>query len=822
MGFAILKDEDNEVIAKYAADIKEKKKSILEFIETLKDDFSNIDTQEYGLTKLVYVLQKLPNDCLDETEVGSLLEFFLTRLEGSALRSGCVVTGIHHLILHSKNLPSGCEVPIFQSIYSESTVQCFSQPDRTELFEILDFFLKYRRQGLKSLGSEFILCFMRAVNGERDPRCLLQVFKLYLDVVKDFDLGVYCEDFFELLAVYYPLEYTPADTFKISREMLSSGLDSCLLSHKSFSFYCYQLISSKFFEEDTEEEMKVEICGFLAKAAKVFPSAPMKPFLEDFLTIFRRLCLNPSNKSSNEIPMDIENAILNILKAFENDKETVKSIANTMTENCEPFILQAEMGLTGKALSVLSVVSKGSKIAAEIILPQIMFWLGNLINADTVNAPQNRQEIIVEAINFLPDWLLLSIECECTQVVRDALPGFIESLKRTEEQFGSVVFPVEYKLSEILLSQSSKFEGDKLPTKELFEKIVWRSVTDLKKPDEKLRAAIQKFIIAFSKSDFTTFSSLVEKEIATRQMDSSLLELVALGICDKQSVEKFGSVIVEALKRDIDFDLSRCVIETIERNKDNNTVIEKLTDDLISAFIQGLENNEEISTEDAKIKAKLLQQIVLKLNQSKVEELSNSFVTKWKKTEGINREKLIKVTALSILQSKNTDILEKALNLTKSQSNLEEISNYLAFALSIYKQDSAEPLSWISIKSSLLLNRPNALQNLENFFQNFISSSDVSTTCHLCDIFDFDSAGFNPSLNRYPVSILWRQRILCQFIPVYVKYFSQISSTNSFHRSAFFELLNPILANAQKLTVPLSTELLQILPILTEALELLS
>uniref|UniRef100_A0AC34G933 MMS19 nucleotide excision repair protein n=1 Tax=Panagrolaimus sp. ES5 TaxID=591445 RepID=A0AC34G933_9BILA len=147
MGFAVLKDEDNAIIAQYASEIKEKKKSILEFIETLKDDFSNIDTQELGLTKLVYVLQKLPNDCLEENEVGTLLEFLLTRLEGSALRNGCVVNGIHHLILHSKNLPPGCEVPIFQSIYSESTVQCFAQPDRTELFEILDFFLKHRRQG---------------------------------------------------------------------------------------------------------------------------------------------------------------------------------------------------------------------------------------------------------------------------------------------------------------------------------------------------------------------------------------------------------------------------------------------------------------------------------------------------------------------------------------------------------------------------------------------------------------------------------------------------------------------------------------------------
>uniref|UniRef100_A0AC34GBQ9 Uncharacterized protein n=1 Tax=Panagrolaimus sp. ES5 TaxID=591445 RepID=A0AC34GBQ9_9BILA len=292
----------------------------------------------------------------------------------------------------------------------------------------------------------------------------------------------------------------------------------------------------------------------------------MKPFLEDFLTIFRRLCLNPSNKTSNDIPTEIQDAIMSILKAFENDIETTKSIANTMTENCEPFILQAEMGLTGKALTVLSVVAKGSKIAAEIILPQIMFWLGNLINADTVNAPQNRQEIIVEAINFLPDWLSLSIECGCTQVVRDALPGFIESLKRTEEQFGAVVYPVEYKLSEILLSQSSKFEDAAvLPTTDLYEKLVWRSVTDLKKEDAVLRTEIQNFIISFAKSDFQTLATLIDKEISSREMDSSLLELISLATVDEASMDKFGGVIVDALKREIDFDLSRCIVDTIER-----------------------------------------------------------------------------------------------------------------------------------------------------------------------------------------------------------------------------------------------------------------
>ena len=145
-----------------------------------------------------------------------------------------------------------------------------------------------------------------------------------------------------------------------------------------------------------------------AKAAAVFPAAPMKPFLEDYLTVFRRVCLNPSNKTSNEIPDDVKNAIINILKAFETDSETTKSIAHTMTESmpfielinfmmdcldCEPFILQAEMGLTGKALSVLSVVAQGSQPAAEIILPQIMLWLGNLMNGQFLN-------IVVQILSF--------------------------------------------------------------------------------------------------------------------------------------------------------------------------------------------------------------------------------------------------------------------------------------------------------------------------------------------------------------------------------------------------------------------------------------
>ena len=112
-------------------------------------------------------------------------------------------------ILHSTNLPQNCEAPMFQSIYGDGTVQSFNVSDRVLLFEILEFFLNERLAGLQGLGSVFVYCFMRAVNGERDPRCLFQIFQLFLKVVKNFDLGVFCEDFFEIMAAYFPLQYIP-------------------------------------------------------------------------------------------------------------------------------------------------------------------------------------------------------------------------------------------------------------------------------------------------------------------------------------------------------------------------------------------------------------------------------------------------------------------------------------------------------------------------------------------------------------------------------------------------------------------------------------
>ena len=70
----------------------------------------------------------------------------------------------------------------------------------------------------------------------------------------------------------------------------------------------------------------------------------------------------------------------------------------------------------------------------------------------------------------------------------------------------------------------------------------------MKTEDSELKAVIQKFIIAFAKSDFKKFAQLLEKEQSNRTMDSSFLELISYGICNKESLDKFGKVIIDAFK----------------------------------------------------------------------------------------------------------------------------------------------------------------------------------------------------------------------------------------------------------------------------------
>ena len=121
---------------------------------------------------------------------------------------------------------------------------------------------------------------------------------------------------------------------QVPKETLAALLESCLLSHNSFSFFCFSLIADRLSDSSEDANEALEVLNFLTKAAKIFNNESMRGFVDDYLTIFRRIALDPSDKTSGkEIHENIKNAVISVFQAFGKEEDTIKQMSNTMTES---------------------------------------------------------------------------------------------------------------------------------------------------------------------------------------------------------------------------------------------------------------------------------------------------------------------------------------------------------------------------------------------------------------------------------------------------------------------------------------------------------
>jgi DNA repair/transcription protein MET18/MMS19 len=70
---------------------------------------------------------------------------------------------------------------------------------------LLDFFSTVA----KKMGSTFVLGFISAMDGERDPRGLVAAFPLHARVAATVPSGPITEDLFEVVACYFPIDFSP-------------------------------------------------------------------------------------------------------------------------------------------------------------------------------------------------------------------------------------------------------------------------------------------------------------------------------------------------------------------------------------------------------------------------------------------------------------------------------------------------------------------------------------------------------------------------------------------------------------------------------------
>ncbi|CAD5232126.1 unnamed protein product [Bursaphelenchus xylophilus] len=832
--------EEQEKLMKTVQQILDKTLVFSDYCQNIRDKVTSKErvNRSAGLNQLSFVILNLPKDFLDHEEAMYLLKFLSARFDDCGHSAELLVRVVHHLYFTVQRFEKADIFEVFHNIFAENGVQAYAQADRALFLEIMDHTVDHYFYVIEELGVQYYNIFSNTAGGERDPRCLMKVFSIFSKVMRQMDVGPFMEDMFDLIACYYPIEYQPRETDKnpLSPEALSAGCEACLIANRGFSLYTYQLILDKLMEDDENvgHETKLKICKFLISVMTKFGPGSLLALTDEFLAAFRMISFNPRRKSFEKETVDTVGstmkALINCLNQLDSPRseEEIERATHQMIENSEPFVLQAEMGLAAKALKTFEFVVLAHEIAAELALPKVLYWLRALIAGITIKNIENKKEILEETLPLTPEWLEIGIKTGKGNHVQEAVPGLIGALKNIEDVDSQLLQQVLAEIGRILVGNEDLRANLKKEIEDVLDKVLAVEYHD----SEKLRTAIASFLEEYVQHDFETVWNKVEKDLKAVDYWSAK-EFLFCGalVSSEVGLERCYPLFLERMTNK-DSDVKLSIIEfgvILEKNKERDLVDERL----ISPFCKALGQLLDQFKDDRQRLVDLgerLQDLVLKVDkrlkpnllnwfQSTIFEVLKSSELSAKQTIGA-LEFLLPVVLQTTDASTLTNLLQNLYEYHKNHTD-ENISNYLLAVLfavhnrgaadhevvrSIVNDDSlSAEAEAVILRNEVLTKRIFPVEKV----RKMLNGADPK---QLYQVLNFDSTLTDPVKNNFSKTFIWTQRILTQFIPIFVEEYK--GSEDKGKMNAMAKMIPSILQLSQRVSIPMTHELMILFPLL--------
>uniref|UniRef100_A0A8C9MDC2 MMS19 nucleotide excision repair protein n=1 Tax=Panthera tigris altaica TaxID=74533 RepID=A0A8C9MDC2_PANTA len=273
----------------FPLDVKSGSYTVLQVVEALGSSLENPEprTRARGIQLLSQVLLQC-HSLLLEKEVVHLILFYENRLKDHHFVIPSVLQGLRALSL-CVALPPGLAVSVLKAIFQEVHVQSLPQVDRHTVYSIITNFMRTREEELKGLGADFTFGFIQVMDGEKDPRNLLVAFRIVHDLIsRDYSLGPFVEELFEVTSCYFPIDFTPPpnDPHGIQREDLILSLRAVLASTPRFAEFLLPLLIEKVDSEILSA--KLDSLQTLNACCAVYGQKELKDFLPSLWASIRR------------------------------------------------------------------------------------------------------------------------------------------------------------------------------------------------------------------------------------------------------------------------------------------------------------------------------------------------------------------------------------------------------------------------------------------------------------------------------------------------------------------------------------------------------
>ncbi|NXU51294.1 MMS19 protein, partial [Turnix velox] len=363
----------------------------------------NADTRMRG--RGIQLLSQVLFQCyshLQEKEVLHLVLFYESRLQDHHLVIPSVLQGLRALSM-CEVLAPGLAVSVLKAIFQEVHVQSLLQLDRYTVYSIITNFMGTREEELKGLGADFTFGFIQVMDGEKDPRNLLVAFQIVRDLIaKNYALGPFVEELFEVTSCYFPIDFTPPpnDPHGIQREDLILSLRAVLASTPQFAEFLLPLLIEKM--DSDLQSAKLDSLQTLTACCAIYGQKELQEFLPSLWSSLRReVFQTASEKVEAECLAALHalSACLSRSVLSSDTEDLLDSFLSSILQDCRHHLCEPDMKLVWPSAKLLQAAAGASLRAYHHITHSVLPLLLEQYNKHSQSS--QRRTILEMLLGFL-------------------------------------------------------------------------------------------------------------------------------------------------------------------------------------------------------------------------------------------------------------------------------------------------------------------------------------------------------------------------------------------------------------------------------------
>ncbi|ODN03000.1 MMS19 nucleotide excision repair protein [Orchesella cincta] len=355
---------DGDVCKAISCKIKSKELSLVSVVEELGPRLTSTHVQERSkaVEILANVFAQLPSDFLNEKELQFIVDFLCDRCKDQHIVIPKIIMCVLPIV-KCKNLPAGAGVKLLEQLFKEANIQSHIHKIRHSFFKSLQILLNSRLKEIQNMSSDFVMNFLQSMDGEKDPRNLLLLFRIIPCIVSEFELGPFLEDFFEMLSCYFPIDFNP--TVKVpgeemvTRDHLANALHICLSQTNEFAPFLIPLVMEKL--ESSSVDAKIDSLELLRLCCeRSYVPQDLHSFLGQIWHAMRKEIFLGGNDKVEKKCYDFLRAAF---KMISEDTDILNTCLTMIFRECRSHLSEPELRLIMPTANILRCITESGETA---------------------------------------------------------------------------------------------------------------------------------------------------------------------------------------------------------------------------------------------------------------------------------------------------------------------------------------------------------------------------------------------------------------------------------------------------------------------------